>query len=588
MENMMSVKDAAERWGVSTRRVTVLCREGRVAGAVLEKGRWQIPADAEKLADQRVKTGTYRKPTPQPEQLPLPVGISDYRRASSQYCYVDKTLFLRELLDELPAAALFTRPRRFGKSLCMDMVRTFFEKTGEDTWVYFRDTEIGKCGEKYRGYQGKYPVIFLTLKDVKLPTWGDTLADLRFLLASEFQRHGELADSPRCSPVHREYYQRMVTGQADETEMGNALLVLSQMLHAHHGVAPLLLVDEYDTPIQQGRTRGFYEEIVGFLRNLFSGGFKDNPHLFLGLLTGVLREEGLFSGMNNLVTYSVLDDSYGQYFGFTPEEVQQLCAQLGGPCSYEELCQWYGGYRFGDRDIFDPWSVVNCFHKKSLQVYNISHQVLEEALEGASPEFYGNLRTLLQGGSVAVGVDPASVYGRLLFSGYLRPESFLGGETYRVTLPNREIAQVYRKVTLKKLGEMFPPSAAVPVQEAIYTGKALPKRLKKLLRQAVRRYEGEGSYQKLLLGLTALLDGRYFVRSYGESGGGKCEFALKPREETMPGFLVGLRASKKARELKDLAKSALKRLEEQNYDAEGQAVKYGIAFCGNKVEAAKG
>ena len=615
---MMSVKEAAELWNLSTRRVTVLCREGRIAGATLEKGRWQIPADTEKPADQRVKTGAYRKPT-HAELLPLPVGISDYKRASTQYYYVDKTLLIRDFIDELPVVSLFTRPRRFGKTLSMDMLRTFFEKTDEDTSVYFRDKIIWKCGEKYRSYQGKYPVIFITFKDTKLQSWTDTLAGIRFLLTNEFQRHGELAASPKCNDSDKAYYQKIVTGQATETEMMNALLILSQMLHMHHGVAPIIIIDEYDTPIQQGHLQGFYEEVVGFMRNLFSGGFKDNPHLSYGFLTGILRvaKESIFSGMNNLVIYSILDESFSQYFGFTHEEVKQIAAYYGVSNKYEELCQWYDGYRFGGSDIFNPWSIINYFHKKcKLQAFWVStssNDIIGEIMTGATPELYEKLNSLLQGETVLTYVDtdvvypkirenPSSVYSFLLLTGYLKlvtAEVSMGdGYMCEVALPNREIAYVYKKEILEKLDAMIPQSTAISIQEALYTGNAddLQRRLETLLLQSASYYDtaGELFYHGLLLGLTAMMDNRYLVRSNRESGEGRYDLALEPKDTSLPGIVIELKAEKgaSAEELKALAQAALKQIKERKYDAEMKArgvskvLKYGVAFSGKTVEIA--
>lgn len=620
MATMMSVKEAAELWNLSTRRVTVLCREGRIAGATFEKGRWQIPADAEKPSDQRVKTGAYRKKSPA-ELLPLPVGISDYKRASTQYYYVDKTLLIRDFIDELPVVSLFTRPRRFGKTLSMDMLRTFFEKTDEDTSVYFRDKKIWKCGEKYRSYQGKYPVIFITFKDTKLQSWADTLAGIRFLLTNEFQRHGELAESPKCNDSDKAYYQKIVTGQATETEMMNALLILSQMLHMHHGVAPIIIIDEYDTPIQQGHLQGFYEKVVGFMRNLFSGGFKDNPHLSYGFLTGILRvaKESIFSGMNNLVIYSILDESFSQYFGFTHEEVKQIAAYYGVSNKYEELCQWYDGYRFGGSDIFNPWSIINYFHKKcKLQAFWVStssNDIIGEIMTGATPELYEKLNSLLQGNTVLTYIDtdvvypkirenPSSVYSFLLLTGYLKlvtAEVSMGdGYMCEVALPNREIAYVYKKEILEKLDAMIPQSTAISVQEALYTGNAddLQRRLETLLLQSASYYDtaGELFYHGLLLGLTAMMDNRYVVRSNRESGEGRYDLALEPKDAALPGIVIELKAEKgaSAEELKALAQAALQQIEDRRYDTEMKArgvakvLKYGVAFSGKTVEIAVG
>ena len=207
------------------------------------------------------------------KRKPFPIGISDYRRASSEYYYVDKTLLIRDILDEQSQVMLFTRPRRFGKTLNMDMLRVFFEKTQEDTSVYFTDKKIWRCGEGYREFQGKYPVIFISFKDVKFRTWKDVFAKLRRIFSDEAHRHMGLKESDRCSTLDKQYFEKMLSMELDLVELADAFTILSRMLHAHYGIAPIIIVDEYDIPIQQGYMNGYYEEAVIFIRNLFSGGF---------------------------------------------------------------------------------------------------------------------------------------------------------------------------------------------------------------------------------------------------------------------------------------------------------------------------
>lgn len=232
-----------------------------------------------------METKAYKKNKMTPA-LPMPIGITDYRLASSEYYYVDKTLMIRDFLDERPMVSLFTRPRRFGKTLNMDMLRTFFEKTDEDTSVYFKDKKIWQCGKKYRDYQGRYPVIFITFKDVKRDTWEETYDQITKILRQEFERHRKLLVSSCCSRYEKEYFRSVLEGKANATDMMMSLQRLSQMLDEHYGIAPVIIIDEYDTPIQQGYMKGFYEKVILFMRNLFSGGLKDNRHLSYGFLTG--------------------------------------------------------------------------------------------------------------------------------------------------------------------------------------------------------------------------------------------------------------------------------------------------------------
>ena len=324
MKSYMNTSEAAKRWGITPRRIGILCSEGRIPGAYKERSRWRIPVDAEKPADQR--SGKARVREGAPGKLPLPVGISDFRKASREYYYVDKTLLIRDFLDERPQVSLFTRPRRFGKTLNMDMLRVFFEKTDEDTSIYFQDKYIWECGAFYREYQGKFPVIYVTFKDVKCETWAAAYDMLTKILRNEFERHGELLQSSRISQYEKAYMDGILRGTANHNDYAMALLNLSRMLDEHWGIAPVIIIDEYDTPIQQGYDRGYYEQIVDFMRILFSGGLKDNSHLSFGFLTGILRvaKESIFSGLNNLKVNSVLDHRYSMYFGFTREEVRAM------------------------------------------------------------------------------------------------------------------------------------------------------------------------------------------------------------------------------------------------------------------------
>lgn len=318
---------------------------------------------AQKPVDNRIKSGAYQKKKMKSD-LPLPVGVSDYCIASKEYYYVDKTMFIKDFLDERPMVSLFTRPRRFGKTLNMDMLRTFFEKTDEDTSVYFQDKLIWNQGEKYRKYQGKYPVIFITFKDVKKDTWDKTLNHIIQIITSEYKRHTELANSEKI--LDKDYYDMVIAGTTDKNLFDSSLYMLSKMLHEHYGVAPVVIIDEYDTPIQQGHTLGFYDEVILFMRNLFSGVLKDNKHLSYGFLTGILRvaKESIFSGLNNLTINSILENKYSEYFGFTPDEVREMAVYYSAEDKYDELCKWYDGYLFGNSEIFNPWSVINYFRNE--------------------------------------------------------------------------------------------------------------------------------------------------------------------------------------------------------------------------------
>lgn len=549
-------------------------------------------------------------------RLPLPIGVADYRLASTEYYYIDKTLMIKEFLDERPMVSLFTRPRRFGKTLNMDMLRTFFEKTAEDTSVYFRDKAIWQCGERYRSYQGKYPVIFLTFKDVKFTTWQETFQSIRELIAKEAYRHIELKDSDRCDAFDKKAFLRLQQGNADETELANALADLSLALHKHYGIAPIIIIDEYDIPIQQGYMQGFYDKVILFMRNLFSGGLKDNKHLSYGFLTGILRvaKESIFSGLNNLVINSVLDNKYSEYFGFTASEVQQMAAYYGVADKYAELCAWYDGYRFGRTEIFNPWSVINYFNNgcepRAFWQTTGSNDIIGEIIGVADAEIYERLTSLVNGKSFVTYIDtsviypqiksnPSSIYSFLLVAGYLKVlktvPAFSGDFMCEVALPNKEIAYVYNKEILQKLDKLIPMAAAISMQEALYSAdsRKLKAVMQSLLANSVSSFDtaGENFYHGFMLGLCALLSNAY-VTSNREAGDGRYDIQLMPKNVALPGILIELKAEKHAdaEQLKKLAAVALKQIHDKNYAADMQShgvktiYKYGVAFSGKKVE----
>ena len=609
MEKFMTTKEASKKWDITERRINVLCKEGRIAGAYKENGRWVIPAVASKPADKRLKSD--KRLSHSEKKLPLPIGISDYRKACSEYYYVDKTLLIRDFIDERPQVSLFTRPRRFGKTLNMDMLRVFFERSEEDTSVYFRDKNIWACGKEYQEYQGKYPVIYVTFKDVKCQDWETAYDCIYKILRNEFERHNELITSDRISAYEKKYFANMLNGEVNENDVAFAFLNLSRMLHMHYNVAPIIIIDEYDTPIQQGHVRGYYDKVIDFMRTLFSGGLKDNPHLSYGFLTGILRvaKESIFSGLNNLKINSILDNRYSEYFGFTPKEVQEMADYYGAPEKYRELCEWYDGYRFGRTEIFNPWSVIGYFNNECIPrafwQSTGSNDIIREVLSNATMETYEKLENLMQGKSFVTHIDtgviypqiqnmPSSIYSFLLVTGYLKAvtneQPFGDDYMCEVALPNKEISYVYSKEILSKFENVIPPSAAIAIQEAIYMMDIpmLQKRLETFLLQTISFHDAanESFYHGLVLGLCAMLENRYHITSNREAGNGRFDIQMLPLNKKLPGVLIELRFGKNCKEgqLDELAEAALKQINDRQYHMEMNAqgvqdiLQYGIAF----------
>lgn len=600
----LSCSDASKAMGFSVRRIQQMCKNGELPGAIKEGRKWLIP-------DETIHMNHFAK------NKSLPIGVSDFKLATTGYYYVDKTLMIRDFLDKKPMVSLFTRPRRFGKTLNMDMLRVFFEKTNEDTSVYFKDKQIWQCGDYYTKHQGQYPVIFLTFKDVKSMTWEETFQKIRRLISLEFIRHNELETSSVLTAYEKEQYHLLAGDSGDEVDCQMGLQLLSLLLHKHYGRECIIIIDEYDTPIQQGHTCNFYPEIVNFMRNFFSGGLKDNPHLAFGFLTGILRvaKESIFSGMNNLKTYSILDDGYSSYFGFTEKEVKDMLRYYGKDDKYNELSEWYDGYRFGNTEIFNPWSVINyisdnCFPKAFWQSTG-SNEIIGEIIQAATPEITKDLYKLLCGEKIAAYIDtgviypevqnnPYSIYSFLLVAGYLKvaniyPQSD-GNFMCDVAIPNKEITFVYEKEVLNRTNQN---SLAISISQAIFSRdtQKLQALLEDFMVKSISSIDGanEGFYHGMMLGLCAILGNRYKIRSNRESGLGRFDIQLMPLTKGMPGFIFEFKHTKDEHtDLSALADSALQQIEAKKYDTElrdnsvNSIISIGIAFRGKSAVVRRG
>lgn len=600
----LSCSDASKAMGFSVRRIQQMCKNGELPGAIKEGRKWLIP-------DETIHMNHFAK------NRSLPIGVSDFKLATTGYYYVDKTLMIRDFLDKKPMVSLFTRPRRFGKTLNMDMLRVFFEKTNEDTSVYFKDKQIWQCGDYYTKHQGQYPVIFLTFKDVKSMTWEETFQKIRRLISLEFIRHNELETSSVLTAYEKEQYHLLAGDSGDEVDCQMGLQLLSLLLHKHYGRECIIIIDEYDTPIQQGHTCNFYPEIVNFMRNFFSGGLKDNPHLAFGFLTGILRvaKESIFSGMNNLKTYSILDDGYSSYFGFTEKEVKVMLRYYGKDDKYNELSEWYDGYRFGNTEIFNPWSVINyisdnCFPKAFWQSTG-SNEIIGEIIKTATPEITEDLYKLLCGEKIAAYIDtgviypevqnnPYSIYSFLLVAGYLKvaniyPQSD-GNFMCDVAIPNKEITFVYEKEVLNRTNQN---SLAISISQAIFSKdtQKLQSLLEDFMVKSISSIDGanEGFYHGMMLGLCAILGNRYKIRSNRESGLGRFDIQLMPLAKGMPGFIFEFKHTKDEHtDLSALADSALQQIETKKYDTElrdngvNSIIRIGIAFRGKSAVVRRG
>lgn len=601
---------AASMLHMTTRRVVGLCHEGKLDGAVQNGRNWKIPEESVCAYMEAVGLNS-------PSLLPCAVGNTSYVEMASECYYVDKTLLIKDLVDDHNMVTLFTRPRRFGKTLAINMLKTFFEKTGVDTSRYFTDKKIWQCGEKYQSLQGTYPVIMLTFKDVKYDSWQDSMEAIRLVLKDEYKRHPELVESETLGADDKDYLNRMEKGKLTDVEYSRALLNLTRMLAAHHGRNVVILIDEYDTPMQQGYTRGFYQDVIAFMRNFLSGGLKDNPDLAFGVLTGIMRvsKENLFSGLNNLTVNTVLDDKYSSYFGFSGDEVQEMADYYGKSESMQEIRKWYDGYRFGNVDIYNPWSVTSYFandgQAKAFWANTSNNEIIREVLQGLTPEVSDELTRIMQGEEIHAALNMEVVYPKiadgadtifsfLLLAGYLTlastPEETEFGTFATLKIPNTEIRRVYNTEVLGWMRTRSSGGVIQEIEKAIYLGNGdrLQKALRNYMISCISAFDGaaEGFYHGMVLGLVASLSTRYYIRSNRESGDGRFDVQLEPKEKLLPGIVMEFKAipaSEKDRLAKE-AEEAIKQIDRLHYTQEleergiSNIIKYGIAFSGKDVE----
>ena len=618
MSEYIGTTEAARLLQMTSRRVVGLCGEGKLPGASRSGRNWRIPVES-------VKQYMKDAGIPLPEEatddvrelLPVAIGNTSYIEISSECYYVDKTLLIRDLIDDHNMVTLFTRPRRFGKTLAINTIKTFFEKTEENTAKYFIDKKIWQCGEKYQSMQGRYPVIMLTFKDVKYNSWEESLEAIRLVVKDEFKRHPELYESSVLDADAKNYMDRMEKGTLSTVELQRSLLNLTRMLSAHHRSKVVILIDEYDTPIQQGYSKGFYKEVISFMRNFLSGGLKDNTDLAFGVLTGIMRvsKENLFSGLNNPLVNTVLDEKYSEYFGFTEDEVRAMASYYHRSEAMNEIRCWYDGYRFGSTEIYNPWSVTNYFasggQAKPYWANTSDNDIIREILTGLTPEIADDLAKVMQGEPIHAALDMEVVYPRmtdgndtifsfLLLAGYLTPsgrsEETEIGTFASLRLPNAEIRRIYNTEILSWIRAQQSGNIISEIEKAVYLSdaKRLQEALRKYMITSISFYDGaaEGFYHGMVLGLVASLSSKYYIRSNREAGEGRFDLQLEPRDKALPGILMEFKAVSVSEKdaLSGLAEEALKQTEFKSYQRDmedrgvSDIVRYGIAFSGKQVE----
>ena len=560
---------------------------------------------------------------------PLPIGISEFKEIIDEHCYYsDKTLLIKKLLDTAAKAILFARPRRFGKTLNMTMLRTFFEKPldGKDTSHYFKDLEIWKKGDKYTKEQGKRPVIYITLKDIKFFNFKQTIDEITKNVANEYCRHDELENSNKLKDNERNLYSGMVNREADFSDLTTSLLSLSEMLHKHHGIQPMIIIDEYDTPIQTANEYGYYEDMVNFMRIFLSSAFKDNPYLYRGVLTGITRvsKESIFSGLNNLKVNTIFDEEFSDCFGLTKEEVSDMLDFYDIPDKKEEAAYWYDGYKFGNTDIYNPWSMIQYADSDCIAqpywVNTSSNSLVGQALEMADHYDSTVLESLVNGGEIETEINTNVIYPEiasnvnvayslLAQTGYLKSEHVHwddGAMICALKIPNRELRKIYfDEIISRFVKDNTAGRKASELRRAISRGNAekIQQLVQDYLMSSLSFHDltEEKDYHNVFLGLVYIATDNYTIKSNRESGEGRYDIAMFPKRKNIPGIIFELKYCKEGEAAKSdktkleqlltkTAEEALRQIDENEYLAElkesgaSPIFRYGASFCGKKAK----
>lgn len=545
------------------------------------------------------------------EWTPLPIGVDNFEKLITKgYYYVDKTLLIKELIDRKGEVNLFTRPRRFGKTLNMSMLRYFFGNGETDHAQLFKGTRIMAAGEKYLSEMGRYPVIALSLKSMKQDTYKEAFHCLKEEIAREFKKHPEVAGSLALDD-DREKYTRLMNRRADEEEYLTSLKFLSECLASFYGEKTVILVDEYDVPLENAYFRGFYDKMIVLIRSLFESAFKTNDTLEFAAVTGCLRisRESIFTGLNNLNIISITDSSYAEHFGFTQKEVDSILKDYG----LEENCQtvkaWYDGYQFGDTEVYNPWSVINyvnscCGNRNALpRPYwsnTSSNSIVRTLVEKADISVKQEIEALIGGGTVTKAVHEDITYedmdstqenlwNFLFFTGYLKKvREYPDGEDIfiEMAIPNSEVRYIYKNTVLRWFEERTKEKNLTPLYESILQGDAekAAEILSQNLMDTISFYDYQESYYHGFLAGMLKNIGNYIVVSNRESGNRRPDLLLKYPSVRGKAVILEVKVAGTYQELEQKCAEALQQIEHQKYEEslrrEGyqDILKYGVAF----------
>ena len=542
----------------------------------------------------------------------VPVGIEDFKELiQDEYYYVDKTLLIDEMLMNKSKVTLFTRPRRFGKTLNMSMLRYFFDvKDKEENKKLFENLKI--YDSEYMSEQGKYPVIFVSLKDLKEDTWEECLESIKDIMYKIFNEYSFLRE--KLNIVEKRQFDKIWEITGNERNFKTSLLDLSNYLNKYYGEKVIILIDEYDAPIINAFDKGYYNEAINFFQTFYSSALKTNNSLKYGILTGITRiiKEGIFSGLNNLKVDTILNKKYSEYFGLLESEVIEMLDYFGMKYKIEEVKEWYNGYLFGESEVYNPWSIVNYIDNGEIKAYwaNVSgNTLLENMLDHAGESVYDDLKRFTDGESIEKYISDGTtiksllsnddeIWQLLLYSGYLtkakNQEKESDSNIYNLKIPNKEIRKYFGNMFLNRFfGTEVKTNILI---KALENGdiKKFEKTLGEIMINMLSHFdldkEMEKIYQVFMIGLVGFLMGKYEIISNDESGYGRYDLAMIPIKSNEKAYLMEFKISKTKKGMEERAQKALKQIDEKKYDTRLKArgikniLKIGVAFYGKEVK----
>ena len=541
----------------------------------------------------------------------VPVGIEDFERiVREDYYYVDKTLLIEELLINRAPVTLFTRPRRFGKTLNMSMIKYFFDvKNKEENKKLFENLKISNS--EYMSEQGKYPVIFISLKDLKADTWKECLKRLKLFIFDLYVEFEYIRE--KMNEWDKRKFEKVLYEQEDADYI-MSLKFLADSLYKYYGEKAIILIDEYDAPIINAFDKGYYNEAINFFQTFYSSALKTNNSLKYGILTGITRiiKEGIFSGLNNLKVDTILNKKYSEYFGLLESEVVEMLDYFGMKYKIEEVKEWYNGYIFGESEVYNPWSIVNYIDNGEIKAYwaNVSgNTLLENMLNHAGESVYDDLKRFTDGESIEKYISDGTtiksllsnddeIWQLLLYSGYLtkdeKQEKESDSNVYNLKIPNKEIRKYFGNMFLNRFfGTEVKTNILIKALEGGDI-KKFEETLGEIMINMLSHFdldkEMEKIYQVFMIGLVGFLMGKYEIISNDESGYGRYDLAMIPIKSNEKAYLMEFKISKTKKGMEESAEKALKQIDEKKYDTKLKArgikniLKIGIAFYGKEVK----